>query len=99
MSDTAQPIKSPCIEVCALDDHNVCIGCYRTADEIIDWFSASDDRKRDHSGGAAKTPSRERVVAPQSTYSAECSSKPASVSNGQIRTRLICVLAMSSISS
>ncbi|MDA9941819.1 DUF1289 domain-containing protein [Luminiphilus sp.] len=47
MSDTAQPIKSPCIEVCALDDHNVCIGCYRTADEIIDWFSASDDRKRD----------------------------------------------------
>ena len=38
MSDTAQPIKSPCIEVCALDDHNVCIGCYRTADEIIDWF-------------------------------------------------------------
>ena len=47
MSDTAQPIKSPCIEVCALDDHNVCVGCYRTADEIIDWFSASDDRKRD----------------------------------------------------
>ena len=47
MSDTAQPIKSPCIEVCALDDHNVCIGCYRTADEIIDWFIASDDRKRD----------------------------------------------------
>ena len=47
MSDTAQPIKSPCIEVCALDDHNVCIGCYRTADEIIDWFSASDDLKRD----------------------------------------------------
>ncbi|MDB2643672.1 DUF1289 domain-containing protein [Luminiphilus sp.] len=47
MSDSAQPIRSPCIEVCALDDHNVCIGCYRTADEIIDWFSASDDRKRD----------------------------------------------------
>ena len=46
MSDTGQPIKSPCIEVCALDDHNVCIGCYRTADEIIDWFAASDDRKR-----------------------------------------------------
>ena len=47
MSDSAQPIRSPSIEVCALDDHNVCIGCYRTADEIIDWFSASDDRKRD----------------------------------------------------
>ncbi|MBT5489504.1 MAG: DUF1289 domain-containing protein [Halieaceae bacterium] len=47
MSDSGKPIKSPCIEVCALDDHNVCIGCYRTADEIIDWFAASDDRKRD----------------------------------------------------
>lgn len=47
MSDSGKPIKSPCIEVCALDDQNVCIGCYRTADEIIDWFAASDDRKRD----------------------------------------------------
>ncbi len=47
MSDSGKPIKSPCIEVCALDDHNVCIGCYRTADEIIDWFAASDDRKCD----------------------------------------------------
>ena len=47
MSETGQPIKSPCIEVCALDDHNVCIGCSRTADENIDRFSASDDRKRD----------------------------------------------------
>ena len=46
MSETDQPIKSPCIEVCALDDHNVCIGCYRTADEIIDCFAASDERKR-----------------------------------------------------
>ena len=46
MSETRQPIKSPCIEVCALEDHNVCIGCYRTADVIIDWFAASDERKR-----------------------------------------------------
>ena len=66
---------------------------------LLIGLAASDDRKRDILEARAKTPSRERVVAPQSTYSAECSSKPASVSNGQIRTRLICVLAMSSISS
>jgi len=25
----------------------VCLGCYRTGDEITDWFMADDDRKRD----------------------------------------------------
>ena len=46
MSDAAHPVKSPCIEVCSLNDQDVCIGCYRTANEIIEWFSASDERKR-----------------------------------------------------
>ena len=46
MTEPPQPVKSPCIEVCALNDQDVCIGCYRTANEIIEWFSASDERKR-----------------------------------------------------
>ena len=46
MKEPTQPVKSPCIEVCSLDDQDVCIGCYRTANEIIEWFSASDERKR-----------------------------------------------------
>ena len=46
MTESAQPVKSPCIEVCSLNDQDVCIGCYRTANEIIEWFSASDERKR-----------------------------------------------------
>jgi predicted Fe-S protein YdhL (DUF1289 family) len=46
MTEPTQPVKSPCIEVCSLDDQDVCIGCYRTANEIIEWFSASDERKR-----------------------------------------------------
>jgi predicted Fe-S protein YdhL (DUF1289 family) len=46
MKEPYQPVKSPCIEVCALNDQDVCIGCYRTANEIIEWFSASDERKR-----------------------------------------------------
>jgi predicted Fe-S protein YdhL (DUF1289 family) len=28
---------SPCINVCVLDDRNVCQGCLRTIDEIADW--------------------------------------------------------------
>lgn len=47
MSESSLPVKSPCIEVCSLNDRDVCIGCYRTANEIIEWFSASDQRKRE----------------------------------------------------
>ncbi len=39
-------VKSPCVAVCALDEDDICLGCYRTADEITDWFMASDDDKR-----------------------------------------------------
>jgi predicted Fe-S protein YdhL (DUF1289 family) len=38
--------KSPCISVCVLDENDICMGCYRSADEITDWFMASDDEKR-----------------------------------------------------
>lgn len=33
-----QSVPSPCIQVCTLDDDNVCIGCYRSADEIREWM-------------------------------------------------------------
>jgi len=45
MSD-AEP-KSPCISVCVLDDDDICMGCYRSSDEITDWFMASDEQKRE----------------------------------------------------
>ena len=38
--------QSPCISVCLLDDGDVCVGCYRSADEITDWFVSSPDQKR-----------------------------------------------------
>ena len=37
--------QSPCISVCALDENDVCRGCYRSAKEITDWFMASDEEK------------------------------------------------------
>jgi len=45
MTDSA--IKSPCVAVCALDENDVCLGCYRTASEITDWFMADQQRKRE----------------------------------------------------
>ena len=38
--------KSPCISICVLDDDDICQGCYRSADEITDWFMASTEEKR-----------------------------------------------------
>ena len=37
--------QSPCISVCALDENDICMGCYRSAEEITDWFMASDEEK------------------------------------------------------
>lgn len=45
MSDTTP--QSPCISVCVLDDGDICMGCYRSASEITDWFMASDEQKRE----------------------------------------------------
>ena len=37
--------KSPCISVCVLDEQDICMGCYRSADEITDWFLCSNEKK------------------------------------------------------
>ena len=39
--------QSPCISICVLDQNDVCEGCFRTGDEIVDWFTANDARKRE----------------------------------------------------
>jgi predicted Fe-S protein YdhL (DUF1289 family) len=44
MSDTDP--QSPCISVCLLDDDDICVGCYRSANEITDWFMEDADGKR-----------------------------------------------------
>jgi predicted Fe-S protein YdhL (DUF1289 family) len=41
MSDN-QEVKSPCIGVCAMDDSTgFCLGCYRSLDEIKNWWEMS----------------------------------------------------------
>jgi len=32
--------QSPCIKICELDDNAICLGCYRSASEIGDWWQA-----------------------------------------------------------
>lgn len=40
-------IPSPCISLCLLDKNDVCVGCYRTANEIVEWMGCDNDKKRE----------------------------------------------------
>ena len=40
-------VASPCINVCRMDAANaLCVGCWRTLDEIARWSRTSDDDRR-----------------------------------------------------
>lgn len=39
-------VRSPCMSICALDDKNVCVGCFRTSNEIKGWSNFSSEEKK-----------------------------------------------------
>jgi len=39
-------VKSPCINICTLNDKKICIGCYRSAEEISRWNFYNDEEKK-----------------------------------------------------
>lgn len=44
---TEATIDSPCIGVCAMDDTTgLCMGCYRTIDEIRGWWDLDNTAKQ-----------------------------------------------------
>ena len=44
----ATRVISPCIGVCVLDEEtNLCKGCWRSLQEVAEWASADNDRRRD----------------------------------------------------
>jgi len=50
------PLASPCVRNCCLDEDNVCIGCGRLLDEVVAWGTAGDEDK-----AAILARSRERL--------------------------------------
>ena len=40
-------VGSPCVSVCALDSHDICIGCHRSAEEIANWVGMNDNERRE----------------------------------------------------
>ncbi len=39
--------KSPCISICALDGRDVCMVCYRSAEELTDWCMSNNEQKQE----------------------------------------------------
>ena len=39
-------VESPCIRNCCLNEDEVCVGCLRSLNEIIEWGEASDEEKK-----------------------------------------------------
>ena len=38
-------VINPCIGQCGLDEDDVCMGCFRTGEEIRDWVNKGDDER------------------------------------------------------
>lgn len=56
------PIITPCIKVCFIDpESGLCLGCFRTGDEIADWIALSDDRR---AAVMAELPARRTLIDP-----------------------------------
>ena len=41
-------IESPCIGQCCLNERDICLGCYRSLDEITSWTLVDNDTRREY---------------------------------------------------
>lgn len=39
-------IESPCIRNCCLNQEDICVGCFRSLEEILQWGAASNLHKQ-----------------------------------------------------
>ncbi|MDP6969418.1 MAG: DUF1289 domain-containing protein [Gammaproteobacteria bacterium] len=44
--NTEKPVQSPCVNICYVDDHDICQGCYRSVEEINAWMRLDNDGRR-----------------------------------------------------
>lgn len=45
--NTNSQYASPCIRHCCLNADDICLGCYRALDEILDWSASDDEGKKE----------------------------------------------------
>jgi predicted Fe-S protein YdhL (DUF1289 family) len=44
-SQSTANIQSPCVNNCCLDENDICLGCFRSIDEIMGWYEATNEQK------------------------------------------------------
>jgi len=47
MKQNKEEVQSPCIENCKLNDEKICLGCFRTIEEIVQWQEMDDKLRRE----------------------------------------------------
>jgi predicted Fe-S protein YdhL (DUF1289 family) len=45
VSSATSVISNPCVRNCCLDDDDVCLGCFRTLDEILGWRALTSEQR------------------------------------------------------
>jgi predicted Fe-S protein YdhL (DUF1289 family) len=45
-SERLPSVSSPCVSICVLDENDICMGCFRSGDEITDWCILDDEGKK-----------------------------------------------------
>ncbi|HEX4240382.1 MAG TPA: DUF1289 domain-containing protein [Steroidobacteraceae bacterium] len=58
MSVTDERMQSPCVRNCCLDDDLICLGCFRSLEEIKEWGLADGRRRAAILASAARRASR-----------------------------------------
>lgn len=46
MNPAERPVPSPCVNICALDEQDICTGCQRSVAEISRWGRMDNDERR-----------------------------------------------------
>jgi predicted Fe-S protein YdhL (DUF1289 family) len=54
MDQTNDNVESPCRDKCTLDTENICQGCFRSLEEIIQWPQINDKKRREVLHNAAE---------------------------------------------
>lgn len=40
-------VPSPCIRQCCLNENDICVGCWRSMDEILRWSNAQTEEREE----------------------------------------------------
>lgn len=43
---TSDAIASPCVDNCCLNKEDICLGCFRSLDEILGWRAATNAQRQ-----------------------------------------------------